>query len=420
MTETRYTKYAKNLVSYFGASLIPMVLSLVANPWIAKNMSPEDYAISGYYTSFSSLISPVIVFYMIHYYIKEYFRRDNQERVQLIATIAKALIWFSGIVSMICFCLMLFYLKFIKEDITFPVSPYLALMVFSLPLTGLLNLKLAEYRMSKNASGYFKLSVSNGVLNVLLAVIFVVILQWGAVGKLLGPFVCNATVFLIMLWQYRSVLAVKTALADFKSIFLFCLPLAASAMLGYFTHGFSTTYLESVGKTAEYGEYVVGSSIGAYLMVFSTAIGNTFQPDLYESTIKKQWSRYSKFCLLQVGLISIVAIAFILLAPFIIEILTAGRYIASTPFAQIIAISTVTSNIYFLINNFCIATNRQNLYLITTVIGSIIIVIMMPIFVTKWEFYGGAWMSVLSYMIMVVVNLILLFIIPIKLKQPKL
>lgn len=351
---------------------------------------------------------------MIHYYIKEYFRRDENERVQLAATIAKALIWFSGLVSIISFGLLLIYLKFIKDTSEFPISPYLALMVFSLPLTGLLNLKLAEFRMSKNASGYFRLSVSNGVLNVLLSLLFVVFLRWGAMGKLLGPLVCNSSIFMIMVWRYRHLFAVKTYFADFKSVFMFCSPLAFSAMLGYFTSGFTTTYLESVGKTTEYGIYVVGASIGAYLTVFSSAIGNTFQPDLYESTIKQKWGRFAKFCCLEIFMIIIVAISFIILAPFVINILTAGRYSASTPYAQIIALSTITRTMYFLINDFSIATNRPKLYLYTTIIGSIMIILLMPLFVKRWEFVGGAWMNVLSYILMAIINLLLLLIIPSK------
>ena len=186
-------------------------------------------------------------------------------------------------------------------------------------------------------------------------------------------------------------------------------------MLGYFTHGFSTTYLESIGKTTEYGIYVVGVSIGTYLTVFQTAIGSTFQPDIYETTIKKQWKKYAKFCILQIVLIASIAFIFILLAPYIISILTAGRYTASTPFAQIIALSTITSAIYYLINNYSIATNRPRLYLYTSIIGSILIVIAMPLAVDRWEFYGGAWVMVLSYIIFSIINLLLLIFI----KQPK-
>lgn len=406
----KYLTYAKNLTSYFGASIIPMALSLVANPWIAKNMSPEDYAISGYYVSFSSLIQPIIIFYMIHYYIKEYFNRDEEGRRRLYALIAKATIWFSGVVALACFGALLAYLKLFKTDNSFPVTPYLAFMVFSLPLTGLYNLKLARLRMEKKAHEYFRLATANGVLNIALTLLFVVWIKWGAFGKLLAPLVCNLAVFLVMLFAFRNVLRTPTSFSEFRRVFVFCLPLALSAMLGYFTHGFSTTYLESVGKTTEYGYYVVGSSIAAYLTTFTTAVGNTFQPDLYESTIKKQWSRYAKFCLLQIGAYTAIALVFILLAPMVISLLTAGRYVASAPFARIIALSTITSGIYYLINNFSIATNKPRLYLYTSILGSLFIVVAMPWFVDRWEFYGGAWMNVVSYVVFSLINFILLLI----------
>lgn len=409
----KYLGYAKNLLTYFGASLIPMLLSLLVNPWIAKNMSPEDYAVSGYYTSFSSLISPIIIFYLIHYYIKEYFRRNEEQRRRLFAIIAKATIWFSGVVSVVCFGLLFGYLKLFNPELSFPIMPYLALMVFALPLTGLLNLKLSQFRMVKRATAFFRLSVANGLLNTALSVLFVVMLKWGAFGKLLGPLVCNLVVFCAMLWWFRHYLSIKTTFSEFKPIFWFCLPLAASAMLGYFTHGYSTTYLESVGQVTEYGIYVVGVSIGSYLNVCGTAVNSTFQPDLFETTIKRHWRRYAKFCGLQIGLIAAVVAVFIILSPFIIDILTAGRYVASTPYAQIISLGTLTSTVYYLVNNFSIATNRPKLYLYTSIAGSLCVIVCLPPAVDRWLFIGGAWVTTLSYLAFAIINIgLLIFIKP--------
>lgn len=401
-------KYATNLCTYFGASLIPMALNLVSNPWIAKNMAPEDYAVSGYYTSFSSLISPIILFYMIHYYIKEYFRVEESGRKELFATIAKALIWFSGAVSIICFIILFGYLALFNDEQSMPIMPYLGLMVFSLPLTGLLNLQLAQYRMEKKSRSFFILSVSNGVLNICCSVLFVVFMKWGAFGKLLGPLVCNLSVFTYMVWRYRTVWCVPTQFSQFRKIFVFCMPLTVGAMLGYFFGGFTTTYLESVGQIREYGIYIVGASMAAYLTTFSTAINNTFQPDLYESVIKKQWGRYFRVVLVQIAMVLCVATAFIVVAPYVISLLTAGRYVDSTPYARILALSTVTSSIYYLINNFSITTNKPKLYLYTTILGAIFMVVAVPMAVDRWTFIGGAWINVISYIVFALINLALL------------
>lgn len=399
--------YAKNLSSYFGASLIPMLLNLLVNPWIAKNMLPEDYAITGYYSSYSSLIGPIIVFYLIHFYIKEYFKLNQDDRLKLFATIGKALIWFSGVVSVICFVLIFIFLNYFNK-ISLPVSPYLALSVFSLPLTGLLNLQLAEYKLEKNTHSYFILSVSNGVLSVLISCLYVVIFKWGALGKLLAIFSVNFFFFLFLLYKLRHALFIKTDRKDYITIFKFCLPLALSAMLGYFTTGFTTTYLESIGNNTEYGIYVVGVSIATYLTTFATAINNTFQPDIYEAIIKYQLDRFAKFCILQIALISFVVILFILCAPFAIRILTAGRYMGSTIYAQIVSLSTITSSIYYLINNYSIATGRPKIYLSTTIIGSIIIVCTLPLIVNRFQFIGGCWFSVFSFLLFALTNLCLL------------
>lgn len=411
INHSKFGVYFKNTVTYFGASLIPMILNFASNPWIAKNMDPTDYAIYGYYTSFSSLIQPIIIFYMVHYYIKEYFRLDDQGRQRLFSVIAKSCIYFSAVVSVICFIALFSYLKYISISMTFPISPYLGLMVFAIPLTGLFYLKLSQYRMEKKANAYFVLSTANGVLNVFLSLLLVVWLKLGAFGKLLGPLLCNAIIFLVMLYMFRDTLKIKTSFAEFKKVFLFCFPLALSAMLGYFTQGFSTTYLESVGKNTEYGYYVVGASIAAYLSTFTTAIGNTFQPDLYETTIKKQWRKYAVFCGLQIGAYVAIVLIFIVCAPLLISILTAGRYVASTPFAQVIALSTITSSIYYLVNNYSIATNRPQLYLYTSILGSIFIVSAMPYFVDRWEFFGGAWMTVISFVVFSIINIILLIFV---------
>lgn len=400
-----YKKYIKNIVTYFGASAIPMILGLFSNPWIAKNMDPEDYAISGYYLSFSSLIQPIIIFYMVHYYIKEYFNRDEKGRVLLYAYIAKATIWFSGLVAIGCFFALFIYLKYFNDSLSFPISPYLGMVVFSIPLTGLLNLKLANYRMEKKATSYLWLSITNGVLNIILTLVFVVWIKLGAFGKLLAPLTCNAIIFTYMIVLCKDILRQKTSFSGYKVIFSFCLPLALSAMLGYFTHGFTTTYLESLGSVNEYGYYIVGASMAGYLTTFTSAVGNTFQPDIYETTIKRQWNRFLKFCSLQIGAYLLIAILFIVCAPVIISILTAGRYDASTPYARIIALSTVTSGIYYLINNYSIATNRPRLYLYTSIFGSIFIILSLPFFVKTWQFYGGAWMSVLSFVFLSIVNL---------------
>lgn len=401
--------YIKHIWTYFSASIIPMALMLAINPLIALNMSPEDYAITGYYSSFNSLISPLIVFYMLHYYNKRFFELDEVGRLQLKALLFKALTAFSFVVSVLCFLALFGYIKIFNDELQFPIMPYLAFSVFAIPLTGLYNLELADYRMSRESRSFFRLSVFNGVLLVILNLAFVVLIKWGAAGKLISPLVTNVAVFLYLFIKNRKLLQIKSSWRDFGEILQFCWPLTIGAMLGYFSSGFDKTFLESVGDVTEYGFYIVGSSIAGYLTTFSTSISSTFQPDIYEAIAKNNNRLLAKTAALQIGLIAVTVVVFIVLCPLVIRILTAGRYVDSTVYARIISVSTITSAIYYIINNYTIAKGYPRLYLYTTVISSILIVILMPMVVKHFEYLGGAWMVSGSFIILAIVNIILLY-----------
>ena len=192
-------KYISQLSHYFSASLIPMLLNLVINPLVSLNMNPEDFAITGYYTSFSALISPIIVFYMLHYYNKRYFELDENGREYLRALLFKALIFFSFAVSVICLLILLFYIKIFTSN-SFGTFPYLYMAVLTIPFTGIYNLELADYKMRRESKAYLSLSVFKGIALVVMVLLFVVIFKWGAFGKLLAPLLIELFVFILYIY----------------------------------------------------------------------------------------------------------------------------------------------------------------------------------------------------------------------------
>lgn len=392
-------RYSRSLTTYFGASAIPLGLNLLVNPLIATNMTPRDYAISGYYSSFSSLISPLISFYLVGYYLKEYFRLDEENRNNLYNTVAKALITLSGLISVLCFIGLALYLKVFKTRLEFPVMPYLGLMVFNIPLTGLLSLKLAKCRIERDTKRFFLYSVLSGCLGVVYTLFFVVALRLGALGKLLAPFICNLTIFLYLLCKHMEILIWKVKMSQYKMLFLFCMPLVLGAMMEYFSSGFTNTYLESLGYIDEYGIYIVGASIGGYMMTFSWAIMHTFQPDIYESVTKNDRKRLAKIICTETLIIVLGVTAFEFFAPYILDFLTAGRYTMSAPYARIIAVAAITSVMFYHANDYAIIKGHRHIYPITTLVGGIVIVIAMNVATRYASYVGGAWVYVLSFLI---------------------
>lgn len=405
---------SKHIGLYFSASLIPMLINLAINPLIAINMQPSDYAIVGFYTSFNTLISPLIIFYMLHYYTKKFFECNEEEKIRLKSTLIKLLIYFSGILSILCFIGIWIYCFYADVSESFPFFPYSFLTVFALPLTGIYSLTIVDYRMQRNSLAFFRISLVNGLTLIAMNLFFVVALKWGAFGKLLAPFITNFCFFIYCLYKYRNILHHKFEWERGKKIIFFCTPLTLAAMLGFFTGGYDRVLLEKVGNINELGYYVVGIQIASYIGVFQTSIGSTFQPDLFQAIVQKDNKRLLKVIAILVGSTALVVFTFILLAPIIIDILTAGRYYESVKYAQIAALSTLTSAIYYTVSQITIARGKTTIPLINKIGSSILCVLMFNSLITNYQFEGAAWGLVLSFVITFIGNLILLKIYSLK------
>jgi len=110
-------------------------------------------------------------------------------------------------------------------------------------------------------------------------------------------------------------------------------------------------------------------------------------------------------------LLNLIPIAlFIIAAPFIIKILTAGRFTEAYKYARILSLSNVTAGIYYAISNVIIAHGYPNITLLAKIIGSIINTFLFKFLISNFEFYGAAWGQVLSFLGMIIVCLIMLYI----------
>ena len=406
----KFKKQITNLSIYMLAAMIPMFLSLLANPFIAKNLSPADYAIVGYYTAFNTLFGPFVNFYLLHYYTKRFYELNADERLKLKSTIFRSLIYFSFILALIVFILLYVYTVFFNKNSQIPFMPYALLTVTYLPLTGIYTLNLTEYRMLRESKKFFNLSVVNGVLGVALAILFVVVFKWGADGRLWAMFLSAFTIFTYVFTKNKDLLKIKFDYNIFKTACKFCFPLVLAAMLTFFSSGYDKVILERTGDVTALGIYSVGAMIASYLHVFSTSINDTFQPDIFKSIAEKNMRKCFNYIVIKLSIMSFCVICFIALAPYIIDILTFGRYVNSTKFASILAVSSITSMLYYSMSQVTIAMGYTTITLWNKIIGSVLSIASFSLLIPAYGATGAAWGVVLSYIYFFIGNVIMVII----------
>ena len=86
---SRIKDYTLRTGMYLTASLVSSLLSVLINPLLAMNLSPEDYAVSTYYNSFSLLYGPVLGFFITDFYLRKYFVLSKDELFKLKGNVIK-------------------------------------------------------------------------------------------------------------------------------------------------------------------------------------------------------------------------------------------------------------------------------------------------------------------------------------------
>lgn len=385
-----------------------MGLNLLINPLIALNMDPEDYAIVGFFTSFNSLLTPLITFYAFSYYTKRYFELEKDELLNLKSTILQSLIFVSFSLALVSLLGIYLYMAFFNKSSSTPFFPYALLSVFTIPLSGIVTLKLTDYKMQKKSKAFFKLSVTKGLALVSLSLLLVVLLKLGALGKMSATFGTALILFLYFVYKERDLIRRKIDWKIVKSMMRFVWPLVIGAMLHFFSNGYDRVSLERLGDQRELGFYIVAVQVVSYIGVFKTAISNTFQPDIYKAVVKRNWKSASKYILVILGSTLIMITVFIILAPYLIDLLTAGRYTYSAKYARILAFSQLTATMYYVTTDITIVLGYTRMVLFNKIIGVIITVIVYSIFIANWKFVGAAWGQVSSYLMLMIINITIL------------
>ena len=306
----RIKNYFSNAGVYLTASMVSSLLAVIINPLLAKNLSPEDYAVSTYYVSFSGLYSPLMSFFVVDYYLRRYYTYSKEKLYSLKGNVIKSLLGFSGIIGILCLVLLYAFVK--GTHVSFDFMPYALLALAQTYVSLIYSFQLAEYRIAGNAKAYCRVSVFWGAILAGLSLLFVVVLKYGAVGKMLAAFLGSFFPFLWCLYKNREYLSVKFDPDTFKQFFIYGFPLVLAAMMSFFTHGYDKVLLERGGDIEMLGYYSVACSMAAYINFFATAIKSTFQPDMYKAISQRNLKKVLATAALVVLSVSIVVSIFIL------------------------------------------------------------------------------------------------------------
>ena len=372
---------------------------ILINPILAKSLEPEDYAIIGYYNSFSVIFLCLINISLTFYYGPYYLKTTDENRQELTDTVVTALTVFGFVCAILV--TFLFYLYHITKNINFDFLPYALLTISTIFFQNFYTIYQIQARINKFTVRYAFVSISQSIIGALLAIFFVYLLDLGAFGRLTAALITY--IFIGLFCFYKLIGKFKINFIILKDLIKYSWPLSVSGILWFFFTGVDTILLEKLNNKVEFGFYSVALAISGYMTFFYTAISNTYEPDIFESINKKEYKKLRNIVFLILTLNLIPNVIFIIWSDEIIWILTSGRYTESSDYAKIFALKNISLSFYSVLITLYAGFGLTKYDMFLRFAGAIICFFIFKILINYYGFYGAAWGQVISFLILSII-----------------
>jgi len=405
---------AKDSALYFGATMVLLPISLITSPLFAKNLTAYDFSSIGFFSAFLSFFLPFMNLSFYNYYMLDYFKRDEFERKKILRSLVSFLLLFNVFVISISYFIIYFYLKISKSQFNaFPLGLIILLIGF---VSIGRSFWLLRLRFERKSNQYFVLSVLFALLNVGLAILFVVYYQMGAFGKLIPSLIIDFFIFLVFFIKFIQNISI-----DFKIIkkaLLFSLPIIFSALLNLPVLTFDKLVLERINNINEFAYYNIAFGFAGYVYTFVNAISMTLEPDVYKFVGEK-----NKRKLFQIFMLLLIAILFANVAFFsfsnpIIRFLTAGRYMGAVKYANLLVISQSCLALVYFLGSVLTALKLTRIELVLMIVIAIISIGSLISLISLYQYFGAIYAKLLTYLIWLSLSALAIFFRNHKYMQP--
>ena len=408
-----FRKNIFNSFYYFGGTFIQFLIAVFTQPIFSRYLELNDFAIIGYYGAIQAILYSLFNMSLPFYYLAKYWKIENGESPeQNLSFILNFLNISNSIVAIISFIIIGIYFK--SFNVTFPLMPFILIVIGQLFLEKYKTYYLIECRIKKKGLRFFLINIAQIILNTIFSLFFVISLKSGAAGKmsgtLLGVGLTSILALIILIKEKKYIISFKIDKIKIKSALIYCIPLIIGSYAYYPIGNIDRLFLERLGNTMEYGYYSIGLTISGFVGTFFLALYQSFEPDLYKFISQKRYNHYLLFIILFLFIISIITLFFILLSTPIVSFLTSGRFVKATKYANVFIIGILFMQIGGIFEQLFTAYGATKMAMWRNIMMGIFCIIIYYFMIQQYQFQGANITRVITSVFYVVSGAILFFI----------
>lgn len=323
-------KFIKQLSLYTFVGFFNAGISFLLMPYLSHYIDPAGYGILSMVNSFVTILIPLVGLTASGLIIVEFYKlKDRTEYASLFSSVQLIPL----IPGIVIFLIALFFsspiAKFLEvpqaKSYWIPLSVLIAL--FSIFYETLLNFSVIEQKPGV----YTVFSVVRLVVEVGLTLLFVSIFHLSWEGRLVSWLIATIISFFISIFYFgeKGLLTFRIDKKYVRAGILFGLPLILHTIGKFVINQSDRIFIAKMVSIEEAGIYNIGYQVGMVVLLLVNAVGNFYQPYLYERladmTEKARFEIVRTCYLILIGLF-LAVVLLTLMAPLLFKFLIDPSY----------------------------------------------------------------------------------------------
>lgn len=276
-------KFIKQLSLYTFVGFFNAGISFLLMPYLSHYIDPAGYGILSMVNSFVTILVPLVGLTASGLVIVEYYKlKDRNEYASLFSSVQAIPVIPGLVMLLICLLFPSSIARFLEipadKQYWIPLSVLIALL--SIYYDTLLNFNVIEQK----PGAYTAFSIIRLLVEVGLTLVFVSVFRMGWEGRLFSWVIATVISFFISIFYFkrRGLLTLEIKKKHIRAGIVLGLPLILHTIGKFVINQSDRIFIAKMVSIEDAGIYNIGYQVGMVVLLLVNAVGNFYQPYLYE------------------------------------------------------------------------------------------------------------------------------------------
>ena len=393
-------RLARHSAIYGIGGLVSRFAALILLPLYTRYLTPADYGAVETLVALVAILATLLRVGIASAFFRFYFdSTDPAYRLRVVRTS----FWFTMIMATIGLVVGLLLAGQISEWLFGTADRTTLVRAAFVLLWAQMNFEqiTALFRVEERAVAFTVASLVNLAITIVATILFVVVLEWGATGVVVGNFTGTLVVYVALLAYRREQLGLTLDRPLLRNMNRFGLPLVPSMLALWLLNFGDRFFILQLDSTAAVGVYSIGARIASAMVLLLTAFRAAWPAFAYSIEDDREAKRAYAYVLTYLLFVaSWMALALGLLSPWLVQWLTTPDFYDASDVIALLSFGGVAFAGFIVVSIGLGRTKRTQFNWVVTGISALVSVILNILLIPPYGIVGAGIANLSAYTVM--------------------